>query len=1512
MSNMVFNQFYQRFGVRSISTLSNPRVYNIDNFVLPKNSIVHYLPENALDLGPSQDYFVFRNERVRPYADNITEQKGTHGNPRKKGAINFNSLTLKWLQTHRNFRRTPDILRALDDKSIAIMANYSFVHLQWRYQPLPLTRYYRFQNLMETVYDRAAFYAANSNRQQFFFVRLPDVLPTRQHFNISVEAAEDPAMIEAFKSRDGLTGKTFEEALDFYYPGISKAWEGTVAGEAFDESSLGWGEPLQFDQGSVVSNEAMNRYRLGLFPNDAGLMLLDLWQWMTLNRRVSLLSKIPDTSMDKINFVFMRNGKFTVLNMSYMLKWVKDETSGKGESYKSISAKMVQHIESLHSMSSVMDKTLLEEALPDENGEGGLVGVNQPEPQEGDTEIIASENPDGGTPVTYQRRVEEEPQEDDDIPPEELFDETPAEPLSDTPAPTPTEEPVRKGIRTLLLDVAQKKKDEPTSQRLGFLNKEPLMPVEPPVDEPEVDPLVNGVEKHAGRLLNKGLISRAEYARHVRLANRFREIPAPFDNAGTLAEYKVIPPEVVWDFKPKQIPDIEHVKDKSMLKSTLINFDQTYVTEVMQKDVLNMVLNLQKDGFAITDYKVERRTDALNDLYEYTVKISPVHGSPSTIRFQLPAIDSNNKYTVGGVKYYMRKLRFDKPIRKISDETVALSTYYGKLFVERSTKRSDDYATWLNEGISANTMIVPPIVLDAQYGSTFGDGQPVPQTYSTVAKEFASFTVRDIHFVFDYPNIAKNFPEWNGKGYVPVARFGNEMITMDFEGRLWQGATSLGPFEKLMGLDPEQIPIQSVNIGILGQSFPLAIVLFYLQGLNNFIEEAEIKPQRRMKGSRVEADPNSFEIVFADEIWRLPRIRHKDVLIYASLLQWKKSLRNFSVAELDDRDTYGTLLSQQQLSGRYLYEFTTLESLFIDPVAEDNLKMMEEPTEFIPLLKKASFYLVTDEYPSDLSAEWALFKGYERMTGAVYRGIIDGVRRFNNQPMGSKSVVDIPPYQILSDIQKDPSVSLVEDSNPIHNLKEKENVTYSGTGGRSKRSMVRRTRAFHSTDLGIRAEAGVDNGDVGINCFLTANPNLTSLRGTARPEVDPNPKVTGIGNLLSTSALISPFATYDDPKRVNFINIQQSHVIQSKGATPLPIRTGYEQIMAHRVDDLFAYASKGAGVVAEKGKTYVVFKYDDPALGEKRIELGRRFGTVTGHTVPHATVCDLEVGQKFVEGQVLTFHPGFFARDWRNPQQVLAMTGPLSNIVLMENNSTFEDASLISRRLSKQLETTVTHTRTVVVNFTQGIRNLVEIGQHLDTDDNLAFIEDEVSALSGNFDEASMDVLRRKGNPAARSKFVGTVEKIDVHYFGDKEDMTASVRAVADKYDNLRAKRVKQLNSNQALTGQIMVPTTIDGISVELDMIAITIYITHTRGMGDGDKIVVGNQKKSVVSGVFDGVCRTNKEVIPGKGKMDIDIQFSYRAVNARIVPSALLFGMSSILLDALQQRMLEAFDKAE
>lgn len=1117
MSNSLYNQFYMRYGIRSIGRLTNPTAFNLERFMLPRGTIIHYIPKNILDLGPESTFFPLQAERQRPYIDNVTEMARKNGNPRRKGAFNVEGIKREWLNKHRGFRRMSDPARALDDKQIAIVANYGLIGMQWKYPPLPLTRYWKFQNLLSTVYERAKYYASLSDRQQFIFVPVPDNLPGRMQLNVSVESMEDieyvTAYRRAFENEASSNTQTFGDALEIAYPGLTQHLPEEISNEAFDEGSLGWGEGT-----SIASFEELNRIRLGYFTDDDSLFIQDIWQWMSGKRSESLLSIIPEDQLHKINFVFTRMGKFSLLNLGYLNKWTLSEENPKGEPFSAISKKVLSHLTGMIEITGDLGKNLLEETPGNYDGVNEVVDVIEVE----STELPPKEE----APV--EEYVDNTPDDDGDIFPDIELPKEEERPRFNVNTNKRTDD--RKPAINLRSFMGESNE---TGLRLAVAPpEEPVeVEIEPPVEMEVVDPLVEGVRTRAEDLLNKGLISKAEYNRHIRQANSYKRIIAPFNEEQTLEEFSKIPRELVWDFKPTEINDIPHVKDKSMLKSTLISYDQRYIDDVMQKDVLNFVLNLQKAGIAVTDFRVERQVDALNDLYSYSIKVSPIPGQPSVIRFQLPVIDKDGKYVVAGTKYYMRKLRFDKPIRKISASTVALSTYYGKLFVERSARASDDYGEWLKGLLTAATLTNPPIVTDVVYGNTFADSQPVPRAYSALSTDVSSFSAAGIEFIFDYSNIEKNFPGYKG-AHTPVGRRGKVVVEMNKEGQLILGSQNLGDIGLILGGTLAKKPDETVSISVLGQSFPLGIVLLYLKGVAGLLDMLEVKPQRRIKGSRVEADPNSFDIVFADEIWRIPRIRHADTLIYSSLNLWKKELRNFSISELDSQDSYNALLSSVGLSGRYLLEFKNLRDLFIDPVAEENLREMGEPTEFIQLLWKSSYYLVSDEYPSDLSSEGALFKGYERMTGAVYRSLVEGVRRFSGRSMGSRSVIDIPPFEVLAKIQKDSSVALTEGSNPIHNLKEKENVTYSGTGGRAKRSMVRRTRAFHSSDIGIRSEAGVDNGDVGINCFLTANPNLTSLRGTAVTETDLTPE-HGAGNLLSTSALVSPFATYDDPKRVS-------------------------------------------------------------------------------------------------------------------------------------------------------------------------------------------------------------------------------------------------------------------------------------------------------------------------------------------------------------------------------------------
>jgi hypothetical protein len=125
----------------------------------------------------------------------------------------------------------------------------------------------------------------------------------------------------------------------------------------------------------------------------------------------------------------------------------------------------------------------------------------------------------------------------------------------------------------------------------------------------------------------------------------------------------------------------------------------------------------------------------------------------------------------------------------------------------------------------------------------------------------------------------------------------------------------------------------------------------------------------------------------------------------------------------------------------------------------------------------------------------------------------------------SNSGVSINPYAVWLDIVQDQSIVLVEESNPIHSLKELESFTHGGAGGRSALTMVKHTRGFNPEDLGVISEATPDSTKVGIRASLTYNPNFTSLLGETRSY---NPETDGASNAISTSALLSSGITHDD------------------------------------------------------------------------------------------------------------------------------------------------------------------------------------------------------------------------------------------------------------------------------------------------------------------------------------------------------------------------------------------------
>ncbi|EKD22584.1 MAG: hypothetical protein ACD_84C00041G0002 [uncultured bacterium] len=370
------------------------------------------------------------------------------------------------------------------------------------------------------------------------------------------------------------------------------------------------------------------------------------------------------------------------------------------------------------------------------------------------------------------------------------------------------------------------------------------------------------------------------------------------------------------------------------------------------------------------------------------------------------------------------------------------------------------------------------------------------------------------------------------------------------------------------------------------------------------------------------------------------------------------------------------------------------------------------------------------------------------------------------------------------------------------------------------------------------------------------------------------------------------------PKRVNFVGIQQSHTVACAGYGQMPVRTGYEQVIAHRTSDLFALTAKSAGKVTQISEAGIIVEYEN---GEtKGYEIGRRFGHAAGLIIPHSVVTDMKVGQKFKEGDLICYNEGFFEKDILNPNNVVWKAGILVKTALMESTATLEDSSAISAKVAKLLTTNTTKIKDIIVNFDQSVHRLVKVGTSVESEDILCIIEDAITANAELFDESSLDTLRILSSQAPQAKVKGVIERIEVYYHGDKQDMSESLKALTNASDAKLGKRNKEIGK-KAFTGAVDTDFRVEGDSLALDTADIRIYITSEVDAGMGDKGVFCNQMKTIFGEIFE-----NK--ITSESGKEIDAIFGYESINARIVNSPIIMGTTATLLDVIGKQAVAIY----
>ena len=472
------------------------------------------------------------------------------------------------------------------------------------------------------------------------------------------------------------------------------------------------------------------------------------------------------------------------------------------------------------------------------------------------------------------------------------------------------------------------------------------------------------------------------------------------------------------------------------------------------------------------------------------------------------------------------------PIRKIDPTTVALTSYYGKTFVSLDTKKANNSVEWISRQINKQS-IEGGVITKIDPADVFDSNFQAPYIYNALANRYKLLKTNDLTLIFDHtlreklftPDILEHL-EKEGSRIVGHTN-SKDPVVVDINNRFYiyskNNTTDIGNIYDVLSMDENSSPVDFVTINIYSKSVPAVIVLGYLVGIRNVLKVLNTKYRVIDNKKSKDISKDEYKIVFKDQVLVFSRKDKISSLLISGLLEYEKELKKYNFDDFDHKDVYFNLLLSKGLGSVYTKEIDILDKLFVDSITKDILIEMDKPQTYRGLIIEATKMLTKYEHPNAQDLNYMRIRGYERISGFIYRELANSIKQYKNKNYSTRAKIDISPYKIWTSIMTDPTIKIVEDTNPIQNLKESEVVTYVGEGGRGKESMSKKTRAYQPSDMNVISEATVDSSDVGINAYLSANPEFKNMRGMIEENKKINPT-----SLLSTSALLAPGADRDD------------------------------------------------------------------------------------------------------------------------------------------------------------------------------------------------------------------------------------------------------------------------------------------------------------------------------------------------------------------------------------------------
>lgn len=371
-----------------------------------------------------------------------------------------------------------------------------------------------------------------------------------------------------------------------------------------------------------------------------------------------------------------------------------------------------------------------------------------------------------------------------------------------------------------------------------------------------------------------------------------------------------------------------------------------------------------------------------------------------------------------------------------------------------------------------------------------------------------------------------------------------------------------------------------------------------------------------------------------------------------------------------------------------------------------------------------------------------------------------------------------------------------------------------------------------------------------------------------------------------------------------------SHYIPTVDKGVSRVRTGYERIIAQRSRLPFAYPAIDDGKIIDINEELKTITIQYKTKGLYVLAYGSEYSKNGGGgfwITQNIGLNNLTKGKSFKQGDILLYNTDYFINDPYSSQIDLSL-GVSGNVVFMENATTVEDGSVMTKDLSERMGSKPVRMRSLAISKNTVIHKVAMPGVELKSiDPIMIFDESDIGAVDIK-DKDTLAIISNLNKSTPKAKYSGIVVKVEAFYKCDIETMSDTVKTfikAINKNNKAKAKYASEaVNKNMFKDPSAIGGDKIDGTILDDETIVLKFYIQQSLIMSAGDKLVFDGALKSVNSTIID------QEITTEDGSVKLDAIMSMTSVHNRMTLSPLFQGMLERVMEHIENEAVNMYFK--